>query len=227
MASLRVTRGVLAATAGLALVSVAGQYPLSLSEGTRGFAFETIEYFSYFTIVSNLVLAVGAALVAKDPRRDETWVAALRLAGLVMITVTGIVYHLLLAGDDQRTGLGFYTDLGLHTVVPILAVVGWLVVGPHRLFSWSILLRAVLLPVAWLAYALVRGAVVGEALYPFMDVAELGAAQVSVTLVAITLFALALGAVFIAGDRWLPAPTWARSTSVAAEGRRAGASPAP
>ncbi len=227
MASPRVTRGVLAATAGLALLSVAGQYPLSLDEGTRGFAFETIEYVSYFTIVSNLVLAAGTALLATDPRRNETWVVALRLAGLVMITVTGIVYHLLLAGDNDPTGIGVATDLGLHTVVPVLAVVGWLVVGPHRLFGWSILLRAITLPIAWLAYALVRGFVVGEALYPFMDVATLGVTQVASTVVAITLFALGLGAVFIAGDRWLPAPAWASSTSAAEAARPAGASRAP
>lgn len=209
MASLAVTRGVLATTAGLALVSVVGQYPLSLADGTRGFVFESVEYLSYFTIVSNLVLALGAGLLAMDPRRRRTWLAALRLAGLVMITVTGILYHLLLAADNDPSGVGFYTDLGLHTVVPLLAVLGWLVVGPHRLFDWSILLRAVLLPVLWLVYALVREAVVGEALYPFMSVAENGAGQVAVTLVAITGFALALGAVVIAGDRWLPAPSWA------------------
>ncbi|MGA7690477.1 MAG: Pr6Pr family membrane protein [Jiangellales bacterium] len=220
------TRGVLAATAGLALLSVAGQYPVSLAEGTRGFVFETIEYFSYFTIVSNLLLAAGAALMAVDPRRSESWLAALRLAGLVMITVTGIVYHLLLR-SDEFAGLGYYTDLGLHTVVPIMAVLGWLAVGPHRLLDWSILVRAMLLPVGWLAYALVRAEVVGEALYPFMDVAELGIGEVALTVAAITAFALALGAAYIVGDRWLPAPAWASSTSEAEAARPAGASRAP
>jgi hypothetical protein len=212
MASLGVTRGVLATTAGLALASVALQYPVSIAEGERGFVFETVEYFSYFTIVSNLVLALGAGLLALDPTRRGPWLAALRLGGLIMITVTGAVFHLFLAGEEL-TGLGYYTDLGLHTVVPVVAVLGWLVVGPHRLFRWSILLRAVLLPVLWLVYAMVRGAVVGEALYPFMDVAVLGATQVAVTLAAITLFALLLGAVYIAGDRWLPASEFATDAS--------------
>lgn len=212
MASLGVTRGVLATTAGLALLSVAAQYPVSVSEGERSFAFETVEYFSYFTIVSNLVLALGAGLLAVDPTRRGPWLAALRLGGLIMITVTGAVFHVVLAGEEL-TGLAYYTDLGLHTVVPVVAFLGWLVVGPHRLFRWSILLRAVLLPVLWLLYALVREAVVGEALYPFMDVAELGVAQVAVTIVVITLFALVLGAVYIAGDRWLPASAFTTDAS--------------
>jgi hypothetical protein len=74
-----------------------------------------------------------------------------------------------------------------------------------------------------LTYALVREAVVGEALYPFMSVVENGGAQVALTLGAITLFALVLGALVLAGDRWLPSP----ATSSAAAARPAAVSPAP
>jgi hypothetical protein len=79
------------------------------------------------------------------------------------------------------------------------------------------------IPIAWLAYALVREAIVGEALYPFMDVGELGGGQVALTLLAIALFATALGFVVLAGDRWLP---HSPMTEEAAE-QPTGASPAP
>ena len=130
---------------------------------------------------------------AVDPGRRERWAGALRMAGVIMITVTGIVYHALLAGDNDPTGIGLVTDLGLHTVVPVVTVVGWVLVGPHRQFGAHTLALAMMVPLAWLVYALVREAVVGEALYPFMDVGELGGAQVALTLGAITLFALLLG----------------------------------
>jgi hypothetical protein len=223
VAGLRTTRWVLGVTSALAVLSVLGQYPQSLAEGERGFVFETIEYFSYFTIVSNIVVAVSTGLFAADPARRERWAGALRMAGVVMITVTGIVYHVLLAADNDPTGIGLVTDLGLHTVVPVVTVVGWVVVGPHRQFGAHTLALAMMLPLAWLTYALVREAVVGEALYPFMSVAENGGAQVALTLGAITLFALVLGAVVLAGDRWLPAP----ATSSAAAARPAAVSPAP
>ncbi len=223
MAGPRVTRWVLGVTSALAVLSVLGQYPQSLAEGERGLVFETVEYFSYFTIVSNVVVALSTALFAVDPDRRERWAGALRMAGVVMITVTGIVYHVLLAADNDPTGVALVTDLGLHTVVPVVTVVGWVLVGPHRQFGAHTLALAMVVPLAWLGYALVREAVVGEALYPFMDVGELGGAQVALTLGAITLFALLLGFVVLAGDRWLPS----RVTSGGAAERPAAASPAP
>ncbi len=223
MAGRTTTRWVLGTTSALAALSVLAQYPQSLAEGERGFVFETIEYFSYFTILSNIVVAVGTGLFAADPDRRERWAGALRIAGIVMISITGVVYHLLLAADNDPTGIGAVTDAGLHTVVPLVTVLGWIAVGPHRRFGPHILARAMLIPIAWLAYALVREAIVGEALYPFMDVGEEGGGQVALTLAAITLFATALGFVVLAGDRWLPHSPM----PVEAEERPTEASPAP
>ena len=223
MAGRTTTRWVLGATSALAALSVLGQYPQSLAGGERGFVFETIEYFSYFTILSNIVVAVGTGLFAANPDRREHWAGALRIAGIVMISVTGIVYHLLLAADNDPVGIAFVTDAGLHTVVPLVTVLGWIVVGPHRRFGPHILARAMVIPIAWLAYALVREAIVGEALYPFMDVGELGGGQVALTLLAIALFATALGFVVLAGDRWLPhSPMYEEAAE-----QPTGASPAP
>ena len=223
MAGRTTTRWVLGTTSALAALSVLAQYPQSLAEGERGFVFETIEYFSYFTILSNIVVAVGTGLFAANPDRRELWVGALRIAGIVMIAITGIVYHLLLAADNDPVGIAFVTDMGLHTVVPLVTVLGWIVVGPHRRFGPHILARAMVIPIAWLAYALVREAIVGEGLYPFMDVGEQGGGQVAMTLAAIALFATALGFVVLAGDRWLPHSP----TSEEAEEQPTGASPAP
>ena len=223
MAGRTTTRWVLGATSALAALSVLGQYPQSLAGGERGLVFETIEYFSYFTILSNIVVAVGTGLFAANPDRREHWAGALRIAGIVMISVTGIVYHLLLAADNDPVGIAFVTDAGLHTVVPLVTVLGWIVVGPHRRFGPHILARAMVIPIAWLAYALVREAIVGEALYPFMDVGELGGGQVALTLLAIALFATALGLVVLAGDRWLPhSPMYEEAAE-----QPTGASPAP
>lgn len=227
MASVAVTRGVLGATSVVAAASVIAQYPLSLAEGERGFVYETLEYFSYFTIVSNIVVAVSTGLFAANLGRREHWAGALRIAGLVMITITGVVYHALLAADNDATGLGAVTDAGLHTVVPLMTVIGWLFVGPHRRFGAHILARAMIIPIGWLVYALVRDAITGVPLYPFMDVAELGWGQVATTLVAIALFATALGFLVLAGDRWLPHSPIDLATSEEEEAPPTGASQAP
>jgi hypothetical protein len=53
----------------------------------------------------------------------------------VAITVTGIVFHAVLA---QTLDLKSWDAVGnelAHTVMPVMAIVGWLLAGPRRLVS--------------------------------------------------------------------------------------------
>lgn len=51
------------------------------------------------------------------------------------ITVTGIVFHAVLAQTlDLKSWAAVGNEL-VHTVVPVMAVVGWLLIGPRGLFS--------------------------------------------------------------------------------------------
>jgi hypothetical protein len=65
-------------------------------------------------------------------------------------------------------------DQLLHLVVPILAVLGWLLFGPRPRIDWPDCLRAAAWPVAWLAVMLVVGALTGWYPYPFLDHREHG-----------------------------------------------------
>ena len=88
--------------------------------------------FAYFTIQSNLLLGGTCLLLALDPERWQTLLfRTLRLNGVVCIAVTGIVYHLVLAGTDTLTGAGAFANLLVHTATPLLGVLGWLIFGPR------------------------------------------------------------------------------------------------
>ena len=103
----------------------------------------------------------------------------LRLAALVGITVTGIVYSTVLAAIHQPNGAAEVTvNTIVHYVVPVLMVAGWLLFGPRpridrRAIGWSLLF-----PVLWLAYTLIRGAIWAWYPYPFVDVTAHGYARV-------------------------------------------------
>jgi hypothetical protein len=56
--------------------------------------------------------------------------------------VTGLVHWFLLRPLLHRHGDDLVADELLHVVVPILAVVGWLVSGPRPAMSWWARLRA-------------------------------------------------------------------------------------
>jgi len=170
-----------------------------------------VRLFSYFTILSNVGIGVVSVLLALDPARDGRLLRVAHLDALLCIVVTGIVYNTILAGTvPGLTQAGRVSDVLLHVVSPVLAVVGWVLVGPRprvdaRTVGWS-----VVGPLAWIAYTFARGAVVGWYPYPFLDAGELGLvrALVNAGLVAVVFLLLALAARW--SDRRLPAAPVAR-----------------
>lgn len=162
-------------------------------------------YFAYFTVESNLLVAVSAVLLAFDPARDGRGWRVLRLAGMVAITVTAVVHFFLLRPLLDLDGLDWLADKSLHMVVPALAIVGWLGWGPRPRVTGRVVVLALLFPIAWTAWTMLFGAVDGWYPYPFLDPDEKGWAAVSVALVGITAFFLVVFAAFAYADRRMPA----------------------
>lgn len=120
-----------------------------------------------------------------------------------MITVTAIVYQVLLAPTAVVTGWSRLTDPLLHVVTPVLTVLVWVVWGPRGWITRREVPLALVVPLAWIAWMLARGAVVDAYPYDFANVAELGYATVATTLVVILVFGLVVAAVFWGGERLL------------------------
>ncbi len=167
---------------------------------------------SYFTIQSNLLVAVTAVQLARDPLRDGRWWRAVRAGAVVGITVTGLVHFVLLRPLLDLDGADWVADKLLHMVVPVLAVLGWLVAGPRPRAPWSDAVLAFVWPAAWLVWTLGVGAVTGWYPYPFLDVGLEGAAAVAVTCVGVSVLFLGLVAVLCALDRRMP-PVPVRGTA--------------
>jgi hypothetical protein len=201
-------RATFAVTAVLVVVAIAILTSLNI-EGGREDEFSdhawarVLNIFAFFTILSNIIIGVTCALLARDPQRDSPVFRMFRLTGVLCIAVTGVVYHVALASLRQLDGEALVADQILHTVVPVLAVGGWLAFGPRGLASRDDALSATLVPLAWLAFTLVRGPIVDWYPYPFLDVSVEGYVRVLVNalIVAVLFFVLALGAVAL--DGWL------------------------
>lgn len=182
----------------------------------------------YFTIQSNLIVGVTALLLARrprraapvgpgeslapgaggsppqGPRRTSLLFRVLRFDGIAMIVLTAVVYHALLAPlPPHPHGWDAVDNVLLHTVVPLMAVAGWLVFGPRGLVSWKVVWLSLLYPIAWLVFTVVRGAAIGWYPYPFMDPREQGYASVSLTLAGIVAAFIGLAALLLVADRAL------------------------
>src|SRR5690606_27708073 len=180
--------------------------------------------FSYFTILSNLVVFV-AYLVLTVPtaislRMDRAAVPALpRLVGgmvLVAITITGLVYNFVLV--PRNVALGEFTggdlaDVLVHTWVPLLTLGDWLLFAPKGRFRWWLAVVWLAAPAAYAMFAFVR-AEVGPRLYGvdsrypyfFLDAYEFGWATVWQNFLWLLVGFLILGLVFVLVDRligWL------------------------
>lgn len=164
--------------------------------GAAGAVARVVDTLSYFTIWSNIVVAVSLTLLLARPLRGTPATRVLRLSGLLMITVTAIVYQVLLAPSVDVTGWSLLTDPVLHVITPILTVVVWVVWGPRGWITRHEVPLALVVPLVWIVWMLVRGAVVHAYPYGFANVEELGYASVATTLVAILVFGLVLAALF-------------------------------
>lgn len=165
----------------LTIVAIVAQLVDINSRGTL----DLLNYFSYFTIDSNLiataVLFAGAARWrhAPTPRLDF-----LRGAAVVYMTVVGIVFSLLLSNTDVDTALP-WVNFVVHELMPIVLVVDWLIDPPASHLTFRQGLPWLAFPAIWLAYTLIKGPIVGKYPYPFLDPANGGYATVAVYCVAI------------------------------------------
>ncbi len=158
-----------------------------------------VRFVSYFTVLSNLIVAVTTTTLAVGQDRYPRWWRVLRLGGVVSIAVTGLVHWFFLRPLLDLSGADWLADKLLHVVVPLLAVAGWAAFGPRGRADAGLLLPSLAFPVAWLVYTLVRGAVVDWYPYPFLDVSQhgypgalLACAGVAVLLLALTWLAIRL-----------------------------------
>jgi len=172
------------------------------------------DWSTYFTILSNVTVAIVVTALVLRPgwftatgRGGQVW-RALRLDSVMMIVVTAVVFNLLLA-TSGKTGWDAISNNLLHITNPTITALVWLIAGPRGLIRWSTIWAGLVLPLAWAAYALIRGAVIGAYPYPFLDVATNGLPSVLQFIAVICVFGVAISAVMLGIDallrRLLPA----------------------
>lgn len=154
---LRVCRALLAPAALTAI-----GYDLAAGPGVSD-----VDYFSYFTVLSNLFAAALLLHGALRPKRESSiTVNSLRGAAVVYILTTGIVYLLLLSGHAPAYP---WANAILHYLMPVAVTLDWLLDPPRvRLRPSRTVVLWMAFPVLYVLYTLARGAIVGW--YPYFFV---------------------------------------------------------
>jgi hypothetical protein len=177
----------------LTLVAIGAQLKTTLDAGVLN----PVNFFSYFTIQSNLIGAAVLLYLAVRGGQRSARVDWWRGAAAVYLTVTFFVVIFLLSGTDVGLQLP-WVDVVLHKVVPVVVVADYLIDPPMTRLSISDGLLWLVYPLIWLAYTMVRGPIAEWYPYPFLDPAD-GYGPVAITIVAV----LVAGAVLSAAYVWL------------------------
>ncbi|MEJ1922599.1 Pr6Pr family membrane protein [Microbacterium sp. KHB019] len=179
------------AAAVLGLAAIIRQLTLSLgnalsSETAWGGHLPTViaNFFSYFTILSNVLaviaLVIGGLWMLRTRRTAEAepaWLATLLACASTYMIVTGIVYNLLLRNIPLAGISDVWTNETLHVVIPLVMLADVLFAPRRRALPRGAMLTAVIFPIVWAAYTLIRANfIVGPAHgnpwwypYPFLD----------------------------------------------------------
>ncbi|HWC83804.1 MAG TPA: Pr6Pr family membrane protein [Pseudonocardiaceae bacterium] len=190
----------------LALIVTGGEDANSGQSGVSvGLGVRLWRLFSYFTIQSNLIVLAAALLLAWRPLRDGTLWTVVRLDALLGITITGLVYAIVLAPQLHLTGAAEVATIGFHYISPWATVLAWLLFGPRPRLTWRTVAGAFLWPVLWLLYIFVQGQFTRWYPYPFLDVTTLGFAVALRNSLAVLVLGIVLAVVLKVLDRRMPA----------------------
>ena len=153
----------------LATIAIIVQLMQSIGEGLS-----TINFFSYFTIQSNIIAVAVLVWVALKPDSGDGQVLRdiIRGAPVLYLMVTGIVFAVLLSGLPLVTVP--FANTVLHKIMPVVVMIDWIMDAPRKKVTFRKGLIWMVYPLAWLAYTMMRGYLIGWYPYPFLDPAKMG-----------------------------------------------------
>lgn len=164
----------------------------------------TWNFFSYFTVLTNLLVAVCLSFILGKPGSSfgSFFSKPATLSAVALyIFIVGLVYNTILRSVWNPMGLQKWVDEGLHVVVPLFFVIFWLLFVPKGSLKWIHPFRWLTYPALYFVYALLRGEFSGFYAYPFINTAELGYGNVLINAGGIMLAFIAAGLLLVGADK--------------------------
>jgi hypothetical protein len=177
----------------------------------------TINFFSYFTILTNILAALALTLpmVAPQSAFGQFFSRPTVRTGITayIIIVMAIVYFVLRHLTNLK-GWDLVADVILHYVMPILFVIDWLFLVPKETLKPKDGLVWLAFPVVYLVWTFIHGAYSGFYPYPFLNNSELGIVRVLLNEAGLLVIFLILGLAFVTGGRLIDKVRKTRSVNL-------------
>ena len=191
----------------LGWVSLALQYALVLTGSLGADSFtRSINFFSYFTILTNILAALALTLpwlAPQSPPGKFFSRPTVRTAIAAYIIIVMTIVYFVLRHLTELQGWNFVADLLLHYVMPVLFVIDWLFLVSKQTLKLKDTIYWLVFPIIYLAWTFVHGAFSGFYPYPFLNGADLGNARVLLNEAALLVIFLVLGFILVCAGRSL------------------------
>ncbi|MBW8243415.1 Pr6Pr family membrane protein [Muricauda oceani] len=188
--------------------AVLAQLYLMLQNRETALVESLLRFVSYFTILTNTLVALffTTRVFGADQKRLALFhKSATPMALTAFIVVVGLVYQFVLRKLWSPTGLQMVVDEMLHTIIPVLMYVYWLMFCAKTTVAWKQLSPWLLYPFGYLVFVLMRGHFSGFYPYPFLSVTELGFGSVLLnSCFVVVLMLLVMAALFFLGKLLRP-----------------------
>lgn len=133
--------------------------------------------FSTYTIQSNLLVLIwlSIATIFQEKYKAHWFFNGIIHGAITLyITVTFIIFAILLAPLYHPTGIGAYTNLIVHYLVPIAFITDTVLTEIKHEYSWKYIIFWLVYPIFYLILTLIRGYITGDYIYPFLDLNSMG-----------------------------------------------------
>lgn len=136
-----------------------------------------IRYFSYFTIQSNILIALSFTAFGWESNSQLNRFFTNKnttTAIAVYITIVALVYNTVLRFIMKLEGLQLIVDTMLPVIIPLVFVIFWYLNINNSHAKWRNTFYWLFFPLIYLLYTIVRGSLVAFYPYPIMDVGKFG-----------------------------------------------------
>jgi hypothetical protein len=163
-----------------------------------------VNFLSYFTILSNLLIAVSLSISSINPRSGIGAFFSgysFQSALTVYILIVALIYNFVLRGTWSLVGWLKINNNLLHVVVPVLYFIYWIAFIPKGSLKWKDNWSWMIFPLIYLVYTLIRGEIVHWYPYPFINVIKHGYGQVFLNIGFVSIGFILMGFALIAINR--------------------------
>ena len=162
-----------------------------------------LRIYRYFTMQTNLLVVIWLILAiiwSSNPKKMKKLMGKLKGAITLYITVTFLVFAVVLSPLYHPPGLEGVLNLMLHYIIPAGFIIDWFITEGNN-YQWSFIPYWFCYPIGYLIFALIHGGTTGDYLYPFLNLDVLGFDGLMIRVILLIAFFTGLSSVYITVSR--------------------------